>query len=84
MSEPSLRCACSTCTCTLYSDRVYPRDGADFCSQACADMHPGGQPCPAVDCTCEQSVATSQRKVSDSQLDQALEESFPASDPISP
>jgi hypothetical protein len=43
-----------------------------------------GQPCPNAECHCESSVKVQDRAVSDSQLDEAIEETFPASAPISP
>nr|WP_314564296.1 metallothionein family protein [uncultured Pseudomonas sp.] len=76
------QCACTTCKCKA-SD-YHQRDGKSYCSQACADRHPQGQPCPAADCNCESGVSVGERAVSDSQLDEAIEETFPASDPISP
>jgi hypothetical protein len=47
-------------------------------------MHPVGQPCPEKKCHCEMGVSLGERTISDAQLDEAIEESFPASDPISP
>jgi hypothetical protein len=35
--------------------QVFNRDGEAYCSQACADQHPNGEPCPAPDCHCERS-----------------------------
>ncbi|MBC3776798.1 metallothionein [Pseudomonas sp. SWRI99] len=81
---PNSGCACPECTCRCPSDSAFERDGKRFCSQACADLHPDGQPCPAADCHCERSVKLGERSVSDSKLDEAVEETFPASDPISP
>ncbi|AVE03657.1 metallothionein family protein [Pseudomonas palleroniana] len=76
------QCACATCQCDALAD--HQRDGKRYCSQACANLHPHGQPCPAADCLCESSVTLHERAISDSQLDEAIEETFPASDPISP
>jgi hypothetical protein len=77
-------CACPGCSCPCAADHVYQRDGKCYCSQACADMHPVGQPCPEKKCHCEMGVSLGERTISDAQLDEAIEESFPASDPISP
>ncbi|WP_082061073.1 metallothionein family protein [Pseudomonas sp. MRSN 12121] len=82
LSEP--HCACPDCSCPCPPDPAYQRDGKTYCSQACADLHPQGQPCPANDCRCGQGVKLQERTISDSRLDAAVEETFPASDPISP
>jgi hypothetical protein len=82
--EKPNQCACPNCRCAVDPNKIYERDGKAYCCQACADFHPAGKPCQAQDCHCEQTIRTQQRTVSDSQLDQAIEESFPASDPISP
>ncbi|WLH66263.1 metallothionein family protein [Pseudomonas sp. FP2309] len=79
---PFIQCACNACTCEANAD--HQRDGKHYCSQACADRHPDGQPCPAADCHCESGVPFMERAISESQLDEAIEETFPASDPISP
>ncbi|MBI6707064.1 metallothionein family protein [Pseudomonas syringae] len=76
------QCACTACNCQASGD--YQRDGESYCSQSCADRHPQGQPCPSDDCHCESGVTVDKRDISDSQLDEAVEETFPASDPISP
>ncbi|SDZ59329.1 metallothionein [Pseudomonas sp. NFIX28] len=83
-SSPGQHCACPGCSCLCPEDQPYQRDGKYYCSQACADLHPQGQPCPAEDCHCEQGVKLQERTISDSKLDSAVEETFPASDPISP
>ncbi|MBJ2208765.1 metallothionein [Pseudomonas carnis] len=77
-------CACPGCTCQVTHDTRHQRNGKAYCSQACADLHPQGQACPSADCHCESNVKVQDRAVSDSQLDEAIEETFPASDPISP
>ncbi|WP_300629299.1 hypothetical protein [Pseudomonas sp.] len=38
----------------------------------------------AEECHCESNVQVQDRAISDGQLDGAIEETFPASDPISP
>jgi hypothetical protein len=77
-------CACSGCTCTFDPEDAVPRNGKLWCSSACADLHPQGAPCPDEGCHCEQGSQSQERTISDSQLDEAVEETFPASDPISP
>ncbi|AZF37512.1 MULTISPECIES: metallothionein [unclassified Pseudomonas] len=83
-ATPDLPCACPGCSCQVTAAARYERDGKAFCSQACADLHPRGQACPSAECHCESHVKVQDRAVSDSQLDEAIEETFPASDPISP
>ncbi|MBC3301045.1 metallothionein [Pseudomonas sp. SWRI18] len=80
----NLPCACPDCSCHVAEDTRYQRDGKAYCSQACADLHPAGQPCPSDTCHCERGIALEERSISDSKLDEAVEETFPASDPISP
>ncbi|KQQ55652.1 hypothetical protein ASF84_09965 [Pseudomonas sp. Leaf127] len=75
-------CACPGCTCSVNAHAPVERDGKTWCSEACADHHPNGAPCPSDNCHCEQALE--KRTVSDRQLDEAVEETFPASDPISP
>lgn len=53
MSE--LKCGCPDCQCYVDPQQVFNRDGEAYCSQACADQHPNGEPCPAPDCHCERS-----------------------------
>jgi metallothionein len=81
---PGQHCACPGCSCPCPEEQAYQRDGKYYCSQACVDLHPNGQPCPAADCHCEHGVKLQERTISDSRLDAAVEETFPASDPISP
>lgn len=77
-------CACPNCDCTVQADQSYERNGKAYCSQACADLHPAGQPCPSQACHCGHGTQTKDRTVSDAQPDPAIEESVPASDPLSP
>ncbi|WP_431033430.1 metallothionein family protein [Pseudomonas yamanorum] len=77
-------CACTACTCDAADFEPYQRDGKIYCSPACADLHLQGKPCPAASCQCKLGVKVQERAISDSQLDEAIEETFPASDPISP
>jgi hypothetical protein len=83
-AQPNSPCACPGCSLNYAADDVIERDGKRYCSQACADFHPAGKPCPCSDCHCEHSMALGDRSISDSKLDEAIEETFPASDPISP
>ncbi|MCD5994059.1 metallothionein [Pseudomonas sp. CDFA 602] len=69
-------CACERCDCSTRRDSAVERDGQRFCCPACADHHPNGEPCESSGCHCE--------KIGEEKLDDALEETFPASDPISP
>lgn len=78
------KCACPNCACSASPEKPLEHNGKFWCSEACADLHPGGAPCPNKECQCGMSSQTQDRSISDSQLDQAVEETFPASDPISP
>lgn len=80
----SRQCACPNCKCGVSSENQFDRHGNAYCSLACADMHPAGAPCRDQSCHCEDIAQGRERAVSEPQLDQAVEESFPASDPISP
>ena len=82
MSE--LRCGCPGCECEVSPERVFNHDGEAYCSQACAEQHPNGESCPSADCHCERSGKVGERNATNDKLDEALEETFPASDPISP
>lgn len=77
-------CACPDCTCGTSGELVVERDNQRFCSPACADQHPDGEPCPGDNCHCEHAGEVEGRPITNSTLDDALEETFPASDPISP
>ncbi|MDB6052022.1 MAG: putative metallothionein [Pseudomonas sp.] len=81
--QPSVLCACPDCTCVIDEQR-YERNGELFCSNACGDLHPHGKPCPSPSCHCETGVRIGERSVTESNIDEALDETFPASDPISP
>jgi len=83
-ATPDSQCACPECTCSVDVQNPIKRNGKLWCSDACADLHPNGLPCPDNNCHCEQSTQVTGRTISDSQLDEAVEETFPASDPISP
>ncbi|OTJ45594.1 metallothionein [Pseudomonas aeruginosa] len=74
-------CACPKCTCQPGADAV-ERDGQHYCCAAGASGHPQGEPCRDADCPC--GGTTRPQVAEDRQLDDALKETFPASDPISP
>ncbi|MHA6495439.1 metallothionein family protein [Pseudomonas borbori] len=78
------QCACPTCCCSVDTAIAQVRGAATYCSEACASQHAEGQHCPAAQCNCEQVAKAPRAAVSEDQLDDALEETFPASDPISP
>nr|WP_225777868.1 metallothionein [Pseudomonas sp. Marseille-Q3773] len=71
-----LRCACQECTCTV---DAAPLDGKAYCCEACATGHRNGEPCRMPGCNCAQVA-----QPKESSVDNALDETFPASDPISP
>ncbi len=76
------RCACPECTCVVGSDAVI-REGRAFCCPACAEGHPtDDEQCRDPVCRCGEANARDQPR--ETQVDHALEETFPASDPISP
>ncbi len=70
------RCACVHCSCTVDANALQ-RDGKAYCCEACASGHRHGEACRMQDCRCG-------AKPEESAVDNALEETFPASDPISP
>jgi hypothetical protein len=83
-SQPSIDCACPDCSCVIDEHQRYERNGEVFCSDACADLHPHGKPCPSPDCRCDSGARVDERHVTEANVDEALDETFPASDPISP
>jgi hypothetical protein len=83
-AAPNEQCACPGCKCIAEGESAIKRNGKTWCSDACADLHPNGTPCPSKNCHCEKNSVSNDRTVSDAQTDQAVEETFPASDPISP
>ncbi len=78
------QCGCPGCVCEVSEGTVYNHDGELYCSEACATHHQHGEKCPSADCHCESSSKEDDRDVNEGDLDSALEETFPASDPISP
>ncbi|MNE45560.1 Prokaryotic metallothionein [compost metagenome] len=72
-------CECPGCLCELDSTAV--RKGEQhFCCEACAEGHGNSDTCRDPECPC----ADKARRAREKQLDHSLEETFPASDPISP
>ncbi|MBA1228949.1 metallothionein [Pseudomonas viridiflava] len=69
-------CACPHCECATTGDQAVERDGQRFCCEACAEHHVNHQHCQSPGCHCEEAA--------EKRLDEAVEETFPASDPISP
>ncbi|HCN45355.1 MAG TPA: metallothionein [Pseudomonas sp.] len=78
MSEQ--HCACPGCTCEVDANAVQLA-GQAYCCKACASGHAGGEPCRMSECHCGDDKA---RQPDEENVDNALEETFPASDPISP
>ncbi len=75
-------CACPECSCVVDANALI-RDGRAYCCPACAAGHPAGhEDCRDPDCHCGEAHARDQSR--ERQVDNALEETFPASDPISP
>lgn len=73
-------CACPGCTCEVDANAV-SREGEAYCCEACAGGHAAGEPCRMSECHCGDDKA---KQPEESNVDNALEETFPASDPISP
>ncbi|WP_201200779.1 metallothionein [Pseudomonas sp. S37] len=72
------RCSCTHCSCTVDANAVV-QDGKAYCCEACAKGHRNGEPCRMSDCKCGELAQSKE-----SNVDNALDETFPASDPISP
>ncbi|HGM5578917.1 TPA: metallothionein [Pseudomonas putida] len=72
------RCSCNHCSCSVDANTVV-QDGKAYCCEACARGHRGGEPCRMAECNCGELT-----QPKDSSVDNALDETFPASDPISP
>ncbi|MFD2644850.1 metallothionein [Pseudomonas japonica] len=73
-------CACPGCTCEVDANALM-RDGEAYCCESCASGHAKGEPCHMSACHCGDEQG---RQPDESKVDNALEETFPASDPISP
>lgn len=73
-------CQCPGCICELDASAVR-RGDEYFCCQSCAEGHPQEQVCRDPECPCTDQA---RQRRAESQLDHSLEETFPASDPISP
>lgn len=72
------KCACSECSCTVDANAAQ-QGGKAYCCEACASGHRNGEPCRMGDCKCAEAG-----HVKETNVDNALDETFPASDPISP
>ncbi|MCY1285915.1 Prokaryotic metallothionein [compost metagenome] len=84
MSENT--CACPECVCIPGADAVR-KDDKLYCCEACAEQHPQGKErCVDLGCQCGAAAVrrSSESQPKEEQIDKALEETFPASDPISP
>lgn len=73
-------CACPGCTCEVDANAVV-RNGQSYCCEACAAGHDHDEPCSMDGCHCGDEAPEQPKE---SSVDNALEETFPASDPISP
>lgn len=73
-----VRCACNHCHCTVDGNTV-TQGAKAYCCEACATGHRNGEPCRMADCHCGEAEQPKETSV-----DNALDETFPASDPISP
>lgn len=49
----SLKCACEPCVCQVDTDTAIERNGQYYCSDACAEGHPGGKGCGHAGCECD-------------------------------
>ncbi|WP_409488367.1 metallothionein [Pseudomonas promysalinigenes] len=72
------RCSCNHCSCTVDANAMVQGDKA-YCCEACATGHHQGEPCRMAGCNCSELTQPDENTV-----DSALDETFPASDPISP
>jgi len=78
MTMTEQRCGCTHCSCSVDHNAVM-HNGKAYCCEACASGHRNGEPCRMGDCKCGEAA-----QPGESSVDNALEETFPASDPISP
>lgn len=72
------RCSCTYCSCSVDANAVV-QDGNAYCCEACATGQRNGEPCHMGDCECGELAQSKE-----SNVDHALDETFPASEPISP
>ena len=48
-----MQCECERhCTCEVEQQKGIERSGKQYCSDTCADNHPGGQGCGHQGCNC--------------------------------
>ncbi|OKK40552.1 hypothetical protein BS643_22670 [Pseudomonas protegens] len=53
MNDQTKRCACPGCSIPIDPQQPFEGDAKAYCCAACADHHPHGEPCPHLDCHCE-------------------------------
>lgn len=83
MAEKS--CNCAGCECTSTHGEGVEVKGQWFCCVPCSLDHLDSQPCAMEGCGCGNTgVKTRHEDRGHSKLDNAVDETFPASDPISP
>lgn len=51
------KCACTDCVCVIAVTDAVTKGGKIYCSQACADGHPGHSACASESCGCKGSAA---------------------------
>lgn len=78
-------CNCAGCTCNgAHGDGVEVK-GKWYCCVPCSVDHLDSQPCAMQGCACGSTgVKTQEGDAGKNKLDNAVDETFPASDPISP
>lgn len=47
-----MKCACESCNCVVSLSDAVMKDGKAYCSEACANGHPGGGGCGHPGCSC--------------------------------
>jgi hypothetical protein len=78
-------CNCAGCDCTSAQGEGVEVKGQWFCCVPCSLDHLDSQPCAMDGCQCGTTgVKTREQGKSHNKLDHAVDETFPASDPISP
>lgn len=75
-------CTCPGCICEL-DDTAIRKGDQYFCCEGCAQGHAGQRGCREPECPCADKARRSPPS-EENKLDHSLEETFPASDPISP
>ncbi|MBA1245154.1 metallothionein [Pseudomonas japonica] len=78
-------CNCSGCDCTAEHTEGVEVKGQWYCCVACSVDHLDGEPCAMAGCECGSTgVKTREEGKGHDKVDHAVDETFPASDPISP